>query len=165
MRFERMFEKKKTTEKELPIIQWMNTHLDTLEGESGSKDVEHLVSNIDRLVRILFKRIFLIRYAFTNDELLKELEKHKIPAVLTKATELLFEELAQIKYGGESVDKEDVMTLIGQVRVITERLVTQIEKKKKAKINISERDISKIGETLAGAKKLGVHEAMKKIKK
>jgi len=57
------------------------------------------------------------------------------------------------------------MTLIGQVRVITERLVTQIEKKKKAKINISERDISKIGETLAGAKKLGVHEAMKKIKK
>ncbi|MBU2561662.1 MAG: hypothetical protein KKD17_05155 [Nanoarchaeota archaeon] len=165
MRLVRMFEKKKLVERELPILQWANVHLASIEEDIPSKDAEHLVNEIDKLVRILFKRVFLIRYAFTNDELVKELDKHKVPAVLKKAVEILFEELSQIKYGGESVEKDDIKTLIGQVKVITERLVNEIETKKKTKISISERDIDKISETLSGADKLGISETMKKMKK
>ncbi len=165
MRMVRMFEKKKMVEKDLPIMQWVKSHIDRIEEDIPSKSVEHSVNEIDRLVRIFFKRIFLIRYAFTNDELMKELDKHKMPTVIKKASELLFEELAQIKYGGEHVDKEDLQTLARQVKVITERLVNEIETKKKTKISISERDIDKISKTLAGARKLGVKEIMKGQKK
>ncbi|MBW2971580.1 hypothetical protein KY359_00960, partial [Candidatus Woesearchaeota archaeon] len=165
MRSVRMFEKKKMVEKELPILQWVNTHIASIEEGISSKSVEDSVNAVDRLVRIFFKRIFLIRYAFTNEELVKELEKHKVPAVLKKAIEILFEELSQIKYGGESVDKEDIKTMISQVNVITERLVSEIESKNKTKISITEHDIDKISETLSGAQKMGVKEAMKKIKK
>jgi hypothetical protein len=165
MRSMRMFEKRKVVEKELPILQWVKTHLDSIEAEMPSKSVEHIINDIDKLVRVFFKRVFLIRYAFTNEELNKELEKQKIPTVLRKASEILFEELAQIKYGGESVDKDSIKTLLGQVRVITERVVNEIETKKKTKITMSERDISKIGETLSGAHKLGVGEAVKKMRK
>ncbi|MBN1544676.1 hypothetical protein JW898_04390 [Candidatus Woesearchaeota archaeon] len=165
MRLVRMFEKKKLVERELPILQWANVHLTSIEEQIPSKDEEHLANEVDKLVRILFKRVFLIRYAFTNDELVKELDKHKVPTVLKKAVEILFEELSQIKYGGESVDKEEIRTLIGQVRVITERLVNEIETKKKTKISISERDIEKISETLSGADKLGISETMKKMRK
>jgi hypothetical protein len=165
MRLMRMFEKKKMVERELPIMRWVNMHLDSIGGEIEPKGVEHGINQIDKLVRIFFKRVFLIRYAFTNEELVKDLEKHHIPVVLRKASELLLEELAQIKYGGETVDKEGVKTLISQVRVLAERIVNEIETKKKTKINISERDITKIGETLEGAEKLGVEEAIKKIEK
>ncbi len=165
MRSVRMFEKKRLVEKELPILQWINTHLDSLEESIPSKDVNQLINEVDRLVRIFFKRVFLIRYAFTHEELTKDLEKHKIPLVLRKATDLLFDELSQIKYGGESVEKDDVKTLISQTKLIAERLVNEIETKKKTKINISERDIAKISETLSGAEKLGVKEAIDKIGK
>ncbi|MFC1741683.1 Ig-like domain-containing protein [Nanoarchaeota archaeon] len=165
MRSVRMFERRKTVEKELPIMQWVNSHLDTIEQAIPSRTVEQSINSVDRLVRIFFKRVFLIRYAFTNDELVKELEKHKIPTVLRKATEILFEELSQIKYGGEELGKDDIQTLMGQVKVITERTVNEIETKKKTKINISERDISKISQTLSGAHKMGVKEALKHGKK
>jgi hypothetical protein len=163
MRLIRMFEKKKLVEKELPIMHWMATHLDSIEADVEPKGAEHSVNEIDKLVRIFFKRIFLIRYAFTNEEMAKELEKHHMPLVLKKASELLFDELSQIKYGGESVEKDDVKTIIGQVRVLAERIVNEIETKKKTKINISEHDIEKMGETLEGVEKLGVEAAVKKM--
>ncbi|MBW2964460.1 hypothetical protein KY363_03285, partial [Candidatus Woesearchaeota archaeon] len=165
LRLVRMFEKKKAVEHELHITQWLNAHLDSIQDSVSSKTTEELINSVDRLVRIFFKRVFLIRYAFTNDELVKELEKHRIPAVLRKATEILFEELSQIKYGGEEVNKDDLGTLINQVKVITERLVNEIETKKKTKISMSERDIMKISETLQGAHELGVKEAFKKMKR
>jgi hypothetical protein len=165
MRSIRMFEKKRIVEKELPILQWANSHLDSIEEAAASKSPEHSVNAADRLVRIFFKRIFLIRYAFTNEELMQELDKHRVPTVIKKAIEILFEEMAQIKYGAESIDAEGVKTLIGQVRVLTERIVTEIETKKKTKINISEHDIDKISETLSGADELGVEQAIKKMRK
>ncbi len=165
MRSMRMFEPKKAVDKELPILQWANSHLDSIEEVTDTKSMERSINAVNNLVRVFFKRIFLIRYAFTDDELMKELEKHKIPTVLRKATEILFAELAQVKYGGENVNPDDVKTLIEQVRVITERYVTEIETKKKMKINISEKDIAKISETLAGAHTLTVSEALKKSKK
>ncbi|MFH1064422.1 MAG: hypothetical protein V1729_05050 [Candidatus Woesearchaeota archaeon] len=161
MRSVTMFERKDVVRKEVPILQWSNAHLDSIEEAVESKDAPVLLHGIDKLVRIFFKRVFLIRYAFTNDELTKELEKRKIPTVLKKATELLLEELSQIIYGGSEVNKEDVRTLIKQVRTITERMVTHIESKKKARISISERDIKKISETLSGAEHLGVGELFK----
>jgi len=165
MRSVKMFEKKKTVEKELPILQWAMSHLDSIEEALPSKSVEQSLNAIDGLVRIFFKRVFLIRYAFTNDELMKELDKHRMPTVLKKATEILFEELYQIKYGGETVEKEEIKTLVEQVKVITEKLVTEIEAKKKTKINISEHDLEKISETEGSAGGLSIHEAMKRIKK
>ena len=165
MRLMRMFEKKRMVEKELPILQWVNIHLGSISEELPTKGVDSTINEIDKLVRIFFKRIFLIRYAFTNDELVKELEKHRIPLVLRKAADLLLEELAQVKYGGESIQEAEAQTLINQFRVISERLVNEIETKKKAKINISEHDIDKIEETLSGANKLGVEEAIKKASK
>jgi hypothetical protein len=165
MRLMRMFEKKKITEKELPILEWLNTHLDSIEQSLPSKSSEQAVNSIDHLVRIFFKRILLIRYAFTNEELMQELDKHRVPAVLKKAIEILFEEIGQIKYGAETIDAEGAKTLADQVRTITERIVTEIETKKKTKINISERDIDKISETLSGADELSVEEAVKKRKK
>jgi hypothetical protein len=162
MRLMRMFEKKKFTEKEVPIMQWVNAHLAEIEASVEDKPVEASVNALDRLARIFFKRVFLIRYAFTHEELLRELDNHKIPLVLKKATDLLFEEFAQINYGGEAIEKIGVKTIISQLRVITERLVYEIEARKKTKINISERDLSKISETLEGAHKLGIAPGPKK---
>ncbi|MFC1722815.1 hypothetical protein ACFL0V_01620 [Nanoarchaeota archaeon] len=156
MRLMRMFERKKLVKKELPILDWVNTHLDRIETELPNKTIKNLTNELDKLVRIFFKRIFFIRYAFTDEELVKEINKHKISKTVQKASSILFEELAQIKYGGEQLEKEDIKTLIQQIKVITERVVTEMEKRKKAKISISEKDISKIDQTLTGAKKLSL---------
>lgn len=165
MRSIRMFESKKAVEKEMPILQWANAHLDAIEAGISSKGTEQLISETDRLARIFFKRVFLIRYAFTTDELVKELDKQHMSPVLKKASELLFEELGQVKYGGEAIKKDEVKTIIDQMKVIADRIVSEVETKKKTKISISERDIDKISETLQGAHTLGVNEAFKKIKK
>ncbi len=156
MRLNRMFEKKKEVKKELPIMHWVNVSLDKIEADVMSKENKEVVNEIDKLVRIFFKRVFFIRYAFTDEELIEEIEKHKIAAPIKKATAILFEELAQIKYGGLELNKEEIQTLISQVRVITERVVSEIEKKKKTRISISEKDITKINQTLKGAKKLSL---------
>ncbi|NQU78361.1 hypothetical protein HQ545_01190 [Candidatus Woesearchaeota archaeon] len=160
-----IFGKKKKDEKDLPILVWVNSHLDSINDSIQSKTAPQSVNSIDRLVRIFFKRVFLIRYAFTNEELMSELDKHKTQTILKKAVEILFEEISESKYGGEQLAKEDIHTLIEQVKVITERIVQGVESRKKKKITISEHDIDKIDETLAGARSLGVKEIVKRMDK
>ncbi|MBW2996792.1 cadherin-like domain-containing protein [Candidatus Woesearchaeota archaeon] len=163
MRSSRMLKLKKLR-KEVPINNWAKTHLDSIEEAIPVSSINKSVNAVDRLARIFFKRVFLIRYSFTTKELLAELQKNRMPAVLTKATELLFDELSQIKYGGEKIDQGGVKTLVGQVRVITDRIVNEIEVMQNKKIGISERDIRGIEKTMKGARKLSVQDLVKRKK-
>jgi len=100
------------------VAQIMRGKLSKLEAELTTKHIEDLSKDFTRIIRQHFKASYNIDYEFTYEELLHELKKRDVDPALQKIVGSFFKRIPQIEFGGTTLDKQELQSLIEEMHSI-----------------------------------------------
>ncbi|MFH2020755.1 MAG: hypothetical protein ABIJ34_05035 [archaeon] len=82
------------------------------------EDIQKIIILFSQLVRKYFKSIFEMKYEFTYEEMIKELNSRNISETYKKVLKYFFLRSTEMEYSGNSVQKDEVRSMISEFRTI-----------------------------------------------
>ncbi|MBW2971038.1 hypothetical protein KY320_02660, partial [Candidatus Woesearchaeota archaeon] len=102
--------------------------LQLLETKLATSRPDDVLKQLNTLMRDYFKIVLKIEYEFTWEELLKEINKQKIPTLLKTNLRNFIRKLIALQYGKSQTEKNNVMKLVKEARQIVELLAVNLPK-------------------------------------
>jgi len=114
--------------KKAPAIIALN-RLETLKKIITKENTETITKRFNETVKEFFSSYLKIKYAFTYDELIKELKEQEINLTLQRRIGFIFENMTKFEYGKYKIKESEIKTLIKKTKRIIDDLVRIDEKR------------------------------------
>ncbi len=114
--------------KKAPAVIALNK-LDTLKKIITKENTETIAKRFNETIKEFFSSYIKIKYAFTYDELVKELKKQEINLILQRRIGFIFENMTKFEYGKYKIKESEIKTLIKKTKRIKDDLILIEEKR------------------------------------
>ncbi|MEM2131270.1 MAG: hypothetical protein QXR96_01985, partial [Candidatus Woesearchaeota archaeon] len=93
------------------------------------EDKEKLILLLSQVIRRYFKTLFNLRYEFTYEELIKEINSRKVSQTFKNVFINFFEKSTEIEFSGKSISKEEFKAFLSEFKQIV-LLTSSLEKQR-----------------------------------
>jgi len=137
---------------ETRIIESIYDSLLRLERVLHTEDIQKLILMFSIIVRKYFKSLFNLKYEFTYEELMKELEAKKVNPTFKEVLTKFFNRSIEIEFSGKSVSVQELEAMIAEFKQIlsytsaTPLIEQEVKKERKEHLSHTDMMFSKISE-------------------
>jgi hypothetical protein len=129
-----------------------------------SEDIAKLILLFSTIVRRYFKSLFKLKYEFTYEELINEIELQNISPTFKSVLKKFFIRSTEMEFSGKKVSREELRAMISELKQIVsltseEPLLAEEEIRKKEKATKLEMMFLKISEAESSLRKIDLNDA------
>ncbi len=134
--------------KKAPAVIALNK-LETLKKIITKENTETITKRFNEIIKEFFSSYLKIKYAFTYEELVKELKRQEINLSLQRRIGFIFENMTKFEYGKYRIKELEIKNLIKKTKKIIDDLVI-IEEKRILKEELVKKDKKSIISSIEG---------------
>jgi hypothetical protein len=129
-----------------------------------SEDIAKLILLFSTIVRRYFKSLFKLKYEFTYEELIDEIELQNISPTFKSVLKKFFIRSTEMEFSGKNVSREELMAMISELKQIVsltseEPLLAEEEIRKKEKASKLEMMFLKISQAESSLRRMDLNDA------